>query len=198
MMEGGQACLVGLQTINEASYAESHPRTFKNIYSRSQGRQHGTFDYWPSVPCRLGCLCYQLGGLHGVPNVNVWGLNSTVENIFLTQGIGAILITIMLGQLTSQVNSARCMVDYISNYFMLYAITFVSSAMEFSGILHSVYLVLIIFSTISGKPIESEEPARNELQKIFFWFSFSLFTLALLGISFAVTPARLFQNKTMM
>ena len=57
----------------------------------------------------------------------------------------------MLGQLTAQVNAADCMLDFINNYFMIFT-THVSLLIEKSGLLHSVYLVNIIFSMISGKP----------------------------------------------
>ena len=50
--------------------------------------------------------------------------------------------TIMIGQLTAQVNAANCMLDFINSYFMLFT-NYVSLAIEFSGLLHSVYLVQI-------------------------------------------------------
>jgi hypothetical protein len=68
----------------------------------------------------------------------------------------------MLGQLTAQVNAANCMLDFLNNYFMLFT-TYVSLAIEFSGLVHSVYLVQIIFSKITGKPIESKEVCARQM-----------------------------------
>jgi hypothetical protein len=80
---------------------------------------------------------------------------------------------------------------------MLYFVTYVSLAIEFSGMLHSVYLVQILFSKITGEPVESSEPPRNATQYRFFWGRV-LFSLAILGFAFAVTLAALFDGKTTM
>ena len=119
-----------------------------------------------------------------------------MNEIFLASGIAVILMTIMLGQLTAQVNAANCMLDFINNYFMLFT-TYVSLAIEVSGLLHSVYLVQIFFSKITGKPIESKEPPRTAVQNLFFWARV-LMSLAILGFAFAVTLSALFQGKTTM
>jgi len=98
--------------------------------------------------------------------------------------------------LTAQVNAANCMLDFINTYFMLFT-TWVSLLIEYSGLLHSVYLVQIFFSKIAGKPIESNEPPRSGAQNIFFW-SRVLMSLVVLGFSFAVTLSALFNGQTTM
>jgi len=65
------------------------------------------------------------------------------------------ITTIVLGQLVSQVNAAVCMLDFVNNYFMLFT-TYVSLGIEYSGLLHSAYLVQIGFSKLTGNPIESK------------------------------------------
>ena len=64
-----------------------------------------------------------------------------------------------------------------------------------TGLLHSVYLVQIAFSKISGKPIESKEPPRTALASLLFWLRV-LVSCLILGYSFAVTLSALFQGKT--
>jgi len=88
------------------------------------------------------------------------------------------------------------MLDFINNYFMLFT-TYVSLMIEMSGLLHSVYLVQLFFSKITGKPVESNEPTRSSASKISFWLRV-LVSLAILGFSFAVTISALFQGKTTM
>jgi MFS family permease len=106
------------------------------------------------------------------------------------------LVAIVIGQLTAQVNSANCMLDFINNYFMLFT-SYVSLGIEFSGLLHSVYLVQLVFAAITGKPIESKEPPRNMLQQIFFWGRM-LVSLVVIGFCLAVTLVALFDGKTRM
>jgi len=49
-----------------------------------------------------------------------------------------------------------CMLDFMNNYFMLMT-TYISIGIEFSGLLHAVYLVQFAFSKLSGHAIESKE-----------------------------------------
>jgi hypothetical protein len=88
------------------------------------------------------------------------------------------------------------MLDYVNNYFMLFT-TYVSLAIECSGLLHAVYLVQIFFSKITGKPIESNEPPRNALRNVIFWGRVVL-SCVILIFAFAVTLKALFENKTTM
>ena len=80
--------------------------------------------------------------------------------VFLSTGLALILTTISLGQLMAQVNAATCMLDFINNYFMLFTV-YVSLAIETSGLLHSVYLVQIIFAKIAGKQNETALPTSS-------------------------------------
>jgi hypothetical protein len=122
-------------------------------------------------------------------------LPDTVAAIFVDSGVSLILITVILGQLTAQVNAAFCMLDFINNYFMLYFVTYISMAIEFSGLLHSVYLVQIFFSKLTGATVASKEAPPSLLQKIFFWGR-SMFSLGVLVFAFAVTLTALFDGKT--
>jgi hypothetical protein len=129
-------------------------------------------------------------------DARLWGFPSIVTDIFLVTGLAMILYTAMIGQLTSQVNSSHCMLDYINNNFALFTL-WVAMGIEFSGLLHASYLVQILVAKLSGKTIESLEEPRTATKNLFFWFR-CLMSLAILGFCFAVTLAALFQGKTTM
>merc|ERR1712127_1081804 len=76
-------------------------------------------------------------------------------NIFFTTGVAMILITCMVGQLNSQVNASLCMLDYIDNYFAVFTL-WVAMGIEFSGLLHTSYLIQLLVGVLAGKPIESK------------------------------------------
>ena len=195
MMEGGQGALVGLQPIDKALYAGSHPRSLKCTTLSHKGDNMERFIVGRQF---LVCLVVFLLNMmsSSITGAEVLGLSQGAAQVFLANNVCVILITIMLGQLTGQVNASVCMLDYVNNYFMLFT-TYVSLAIEVSGLLHSVYLVQIVFSKISGKPIDSKEPPRSGIQNLFFWGRVLMSTL-ILGYAFAVTLAGLFQGKTSM
>jgi len=97
--------------------------------------------------------------------------------------------------LAAQVNAASCMMDFINNYFMLYFVTYISMAIEKSGLLDCVYLVQILFSKITGTVVQSNESPRTCTQTVFFWGR-AMVSLAVLAFAFAVTLDALFGGKT--
>jgi hypothetical protein len=195
MMEGGQGCLVGLQPIEKDLYAETHPTTLKCTRLAHRGDNMERFIVGRQFLVVLVVFAINMCGA-AMADAQVLGLPDVTTEIFLASGIALILMTIILGQLTAQVNAANCMLDFINNYFMLFT-TYVSLAIECSGLLHSVYLVQLFFSKITGKPIESNEPPRSHAANLLFWGRIVL-SLVILGFSFAVTLAALFQGKTLM
>ena len=86
-----------------------------------------------------------------------FGLPKLVNQIFLENGVAMMITTIVLGHLTSQVNAAVCMLDFLNNYFMLFT-SYVSLGIEASGLLHTVYLVQLLFLKLSNQPLASNEP----------------------------------------
>eukprot|EP00956_Cyclotella_meneghiniana_P000712 scaffold758_cov36-Cyclotella_meneghiniana.AAC.1 len=60
------------------------------------------------------------------------------------------------------------MIDYINNYFALFTL-YVAMSVEFSGVMHSSYLIQNILSAISGQPIQTNEPPRTGGTFAFFW-----------------------------
>eukprot|EP00588_Corethron_pennatum_P013425 CAMPEP_0194276666 /NCGR_PEP_ID=MMETSP0169-20130528/9195_1 /TAXON_ID=218684 /ORGANISM="Corethron pennatum, Strain L29A3" /LENGTH=1536 /DNA_ID=CAMNT_0039020433 /DNA_START=169 /DNA_END=4775 /DNA_ORIENTATION=- len=196
MMEGGQGCVVGLSPIEKIKYMQSHPKTFKNTSIVHKGDNMERFIVGRQFLTVLVIFSINLMGA-AVNGAKVLGLSEGATSLFLGSGLAMIMTTIMLGQLTSQVNAASCMLDFINNNFMLYFVTYMSLLVEFSGLLHSVYLVQMIFSKFAGKPIESNEAPRNFLQNTFFWGR-TLVSLVILCFAFAVTIEALFTEKTTM
>ena len=194
-IEGGQGALVGLQLVDKAKYADTHKKAHKCTTLAHKGDNMERFivgrQFLVVLIVFVTNMCGSTGG-----ESTVLGLPPSVNAVFLGSGLAMILTTIMLGQLTAQVVAASCMLDFINNNFMLFS-TYVSLFIEFSGLLHSVYLVQLFFAKITDKPVESKEPPRSTSQSVFFWVRV-LFSVAVLGFSFAVTLAALFQGKTTM
>jgi len=195
MMEGGQGCLVGLQPVDKKLYAETHPAALMNTKLAHKGDNMERFIIGRQFLVVLVVFITNMCG-GAIPGASVLGLSDATTEIFLASGVAMILMTIMLGQLTAQINAANCMLDFINSYFMLFT-TYVSLFIEMSGLLHSVYLVQIFFSKITGKSIGSSELPRRGATKVFFWVRV-IMLLVILGFSFAVTLSALFQGKTTM
>ena len=193
-MEGGQGCLVGLQGIDKDLYSESHRTTLKNTRIAHEGNNMQRFIVGRQFLVVLVVFIINLCA-SPLPGSAILKLPDTVASIFVDSGVSLILVTVIVGQLTAQVNAASCMLDFINNCFMLYFVTYVSMAIEMSGLLHCVYLVQIIFAKITGTDTQSNEPTRTVLQTVFFWGR-ALVSLAVLAFAFAVTLDALFDGKT--
>jgi Silicon transporter len=194
MMEGGQGCLVGLQPIDKSLYADSHPRAFQTTQLAHKGDNMERFMIGRQFLVVLVIFAMNMMSAT-VEHASVLNLPDSVIGIFLDSGIAVILTTVIVGQLTSQVNAATCMLDFINNYFMTFTV-YVSLAIEMSGLLHSVYLISVLFSKISGRPMQSNEKSRNNLQKVFFWVRV-FFSLGVLVTAFIFTLSALFTGNTM-
>lgn len=195
MMEGGQGCLVGLQPLDKRLYEQSHPITRKcttaahkgdNMYRFIVGRQ-----FLVVLVVFVINLCASV-----VKDIALDGVPETVITLTLRTGFSTILITVIFGQLTAQVNATNCMLDFVNTYFMLFT-TWISLAIEASGLLHAVYLVQYMFAAITGKPVASNEPPRNSVSSMFFVIRV-LLSSALLSVAFVVTLSAIFKGQTTM
>jgi hypothetical protein len=195
MMEGGQGSLVGLQPIDKALYAESHPRALKNTKLALKGDKMERVIVGSQFLTVLVIFLTNVMA-SAIPDASVFGFPTTVNAILLASGVFVILITILIGQFTAQANAANCMLDFVNNYYMLFT-DYVSLLIELCGLLHSVYLVQIVFSKITGTPFDSNESPRNATQGAFFCARV-LTSLAILGICFVVALSSLLQGKTAM
>jgi len=195
VMEGGQGCLVGLQPVDKSKFADTHPRTLRNTTLVHKGGNMERFIIGRQFLVVLAVFVTNLMA-SSVDNATLFNLPEQVTTVFLESGVAVILVTITLGQLTAQVNAASCMLDFVNNYFMLFTV-YVSMFIEFTGLLHSVYLVQTFFAMVSGTSVKSEESPRGVLRRLWFW-SQVLVSVALLGFAFAATLAALFQGQTTM
>jgi len=195
MIEGGQGALVGLQPLDKNLYEDSHPIAHKCTVIAHKGDNMERFIVGRQFLVVLIVFVTNMSGA-ALPGTTVLGLPSILNSIFIGSGVAMMLTTIVVGQLTAQVNAANCMLDFINVYFMLFS-TYVSLGIEFSGLLHSVYLVQYLFAMITGEPVKTKEEPRSAGANAFFWARV-LISCAALGFALAVTLAALFQGKTTM
>jgi silicon transporter len=198
MIEGQQASLVGLPPVDPELYKDTHPVTYLNAATAFLGDNLDRYLMGRQFMVLLVVFIINLCGAPSSGDVDVLGMPGWLKAIFLDVGLGMIIFTCQLGQLTTQVNASHCMLDFINNYFALFTL-YVAMTIEFSGVMHSSYLIQNILSVLSGKPIQSneeEEPKRG-FTFAFFWGRV-LMSLAILGFSLAVIVSALFQGKTMM
>jgi hypothetical protein len=159
VIEGGQGCLVGLQSIDKDRYAESHPQTLRNTSVAHKGDNMDRFIVGRQFLVVLIMFLINTCG-SAVKEANPLGLPPGINSIFLTNGVAMMITAIVIGQLTSQVNASLFMLDFVNNYFMLLT-TYVSLAIEYSGILHSVYLVQYGFAVVTKTPVGSKEVSKS-------------------------------------
>jgi len=194
MVEGGQASLVGLAPVNPELYKDSHPIAYKCTQLCHKGDNLDRYLLGRQFMVVLVVFTVNISG--GPKDADLWDFPDWVMNIFFEYGLAMILFTCMVGQLNTQVNASLCMLDYINTYFALFTL-WVALFIEFTGLLHSAYVVQLLVAKMAGSKIESLEEPRNAGQEIFFWLR-CLMSLAVLGFSFAVTLEALFADKTTM
>ncbi|KAL3790156.1 hypothetical protein HJC23_009593 [Cyclotella cryptica] len=191
---GEQASLVGLPPVDPDLYKDSHPITYKvaalafrgdNLDRYLMGRQFMVL----LVVFVIGQCTSPLD-----PTVDVLGLPSGVKFVFLDIGLATIVFTCVLGQLTTQVNASHCMIDFANNYFALFTL-YVAMTIEFTGVMHSAYLIQNILAAVSGKPIQSNEPPKTGFTFAFFWGRV-IMSLAILGFCVTVVLYALLNGYT--
>mmetsp|Transcript_51914 Transcript_51914/g.62410 ORF Transcript_51914/g.62410 Transcript_51914/m.62410 type:complete len:505 (-) Transcript_51914:211-1725(-) len=195
MVEGGQGALVGLAPINFDLYKDTHPKTYMSTKIAHVGDNLDRYLLGRQFMVLFIVFSTNMAGAP-LPNSQLWGFPDWVITIFLGTGIAMILMTNMIGQLNTQVNAAHCMLDYINSYFAVFTF-YVAMAIEFSGLLHSSYVIQIIVGLMAGKNIESNEPPRSGFVLLFFWLR-CLASIAILFFCLAVTIEALFAGQTTM
>jgi len=195
MVEGGQASLVGLLPVNKELYKESHPLSYKCTAITNEGDNLDRYLLGRQFMVVLVVFSVNMS-CAPIEGAEIWGFSKTLKDIILGSGLVMILFTCMVGQLNSQVNASHCMLDYINNYFAVFTL-YVAMAIEFSGLLHSSYLIQILVGKMAGQPIESNEGPREGGAAAFFWLR-CLASLAILCFCLAVTLVALFEGKTTM
>jgi len=193
MVEGGQGSLVGLAPVDRRLYKDTHKWSYMCTSLCHKGDNLDRYLLGRQFMVVLVVFCVNMSG-GPVGGATLWGFPEVIINIFLVSGLAMILLTCMVGQLNSQVNGCHCMLDYINNWFAVFTL-WVAMGIEFSGLLHSSYLIQFAVGKLAGKPIESLEPPRTTCAELFFSLR-CIMSLAILGFAFAVTLTALFEGKT--
>ncbi|KAL3790154.1 hypothetical protein HJC23_009591 [Cyclotella cryptica] len=162
---GEQASLVGLPPVDPDLYKDSHPITYKVAALAFRG-----------------------------DNLDRYLMGRQFMFVFLDIGLATIVFTCVLGQLTTQVNASHCMIDFANNYFALFTL-YVAMTIEFTGVMHSAYLIQNILAAVSGKPIQSNEPPKTGFTFAFFWGRV-IMSLAILGFCVTVVLYALLNGYT--
>ena len=157
VLEGGQGCVIALQWVDELKYADTHPKSFRctSLACRGDNLERFIVGRQFLVVMIIFLINYVCSSV-SVDDASVLGIPRVMNQLFLVNGLALAIFTIVCGQLTAQMNSVCCMLDFINTRFMIVA-THISVAIDYSGIFHSVYLARIMFSKISGVSIESNE-----------------------------------------
>ena len=195
MVEGGQASLVGLAPVNPEIYKDSHPLAYKCTQLAHKGDNLDRYLLGRQFMVVLVVFTVNISG-GPTADAELWGFPEWLMGIFFSYGLAMILFTCMIGQLNTQVNASLCMLDYTNNYFALFTL-YVAMIIEFSGLLHSAYVVQLLVAKLAGSTIQSNEEPRSMAQNIFFWSRCAM-SVAILAFSFAVTLTALFADKTTM
>ena len=195
MVEGGQASLIGLAPVQRDLYKDSHPIAHKCIEIAYQGNNLDRYLLGRQFMVVIIIFIINLAGAP-LPGAELWGFPSIMTDIFLDSGLAMILFTAMIGQLSSQVNAAHCMLDYINNYLALFTL-YAGLTLEFSGLLHSSHLIQMMIGKSEDRQLEPMKKQESVIEKSFFWFR-CFMSFALLGFSLIVTSKALFNGQTTM
>ena len=193
-MEGSQSCLVGLQPVNKQLYQHSHPHAYQCASLAHQGDNMERFIVGRQFLIVLLVFVTNMMAFP-VDTVSVVGVDDRVTRLLLGSGISVTALAVMLGQ-AAQINAANCMLDFVNTIFGVFT-TYMSLFFDATGLFHTVYLVQIVFATVTGKPIDSAEPARTWWQEVLYWGRI-VFSVVTLGYFCAITLSALYHGETTM
>jgi hypothetical protein len=166
-LEGCQVAFVGLQSINTAIYSEEHTltaisirklQTDSNIERFIMGRQFLTVAVvflinfvGSSAECSL----------HTPAELSV---------LFCNGGLGVMFVTILMGQVVSQIIAAVHMLDFTNNYIAVLN-AYLSLGIEYSGALHVVHAFRMIVDKVTHSTNNSSlrVVANHPAKDFFLW-----------------------------
>jgi len=229
MVEGSQASLVGLVSVDNELYKESHPVAYMCTSITSNNNRSNNLDRFLLGRQFMVVVLIFYINLSGAPiltmndvSVDVssssllelWGLPEVVLQFYLSTGLATILLTCMVGQLSTQVTASRYMLDYTNNYFALLTV-WIAMCIEFSGVLHCCYALQLavlgrasstrqkmtktttVFQDDDSGDSDNDGEGGALCSTIFFWMRV-LFSIALLLFCLVVTLAAIIERKTTM
>jgi Silicon transporter len=218
ILEGTQGAIVGLLTVVPSRYQQTHPRTYKitelisnELHHPDKSDDHETYNrlerYIIGRQFLVVLVVFVLSSVSSAaPGATLFDTTDSsfldiITTIFLTNGIAAILVTITIGQLISQIISANCMLDFLNQRIIVSALAKTSLLVESSGLLHAVYLLQRIMMRFTGQDTTTSDDkpasATTMSSSFFFWIRV-VFSVVILIFSFVVTLTALVQNKTKM
>lgn len=192
LMEGGQGSLVGLQPIDKDIYAKTHPIAHQCAVLAHEGENLNRFILGRQFLVFLVVFVVNMCS-SAVPETKIPFVSDSLVEIFLDSGLATIIITVILGQLAAEVNATKSMFDFVNSYFMLVTL-WITLAVEWSGLLHAVYLVQYLFAWATGKS-PSDGVSRSTVEETFFWLRV-IFSTAVLGYACTFTFVALFHGQT--
>merc|ERR1719203_2645482 len=192
-VEGTQGSFVGLAPINPEIYKDSHPIAF--MCNKVMVKGDNLDRYLTGRQLMVCCIVFIINMSAGpAGDVELWGLSEGAKTAFFGVGLAMIFFTAMIGQLQSQVNASVCMLDFCDNYFSVFTM-WVALAIEFTGLLHSSYLIRQAVNMCAGAESNSKEGPRSEGENFFYWAR-CLVSLAILCMCGIVTVYALFTGQT--
>lgn len=192
LMEGGLNCMVGLQAIDKNLYKDTHRYTHLCQTWTSTSHKLEKFIVGRQF-LDLSIVFVSNFLVTAIDDADV-GLPSWVTKVFLDSGLAVTLITIVVGQLVSQINAAHSMLDFVNNRVMVVT-AFVAMTVEASGLLHSVYFIQHVVAWCTGNTLE----AKWDSQKSFIWYWFRVAaSTGILILAWAVTLHALWKGNTTM
>jgi len=223
-LEGSQAGIVGMLGVDKTVYQNSHP-----ISHKVTTLCHGEWDIFRGNNVEAFIVGRQFLVIFVVfiisqtltfkPDQELpFNLPGWFGEAFLESGLLGAVLTIVFGQLMSQLVASKCNLDYLNSY-VCYVTAVVALAIEFSGLMHFVYILQWCFIKFSGtgpegsggdlekggaKPLldanaEASSPSSSNgesgLTKM--WYTFRcLISAFLLAFALAVVIESLFEGKT--
>jgi len=220
-LEGSQAGIVGMLGVDKNIYKDSHTVTHK-----------------------VTSLCHSEVGLDGFPKENInafivgrqflvifvvfiisqtltfkkeqdlpFDLPDWFGEAFLESGLLGAVLTIVFGQLMSQLVASKCNVDYLNSY-VCYVTAIVALSIEYSGLMHIVYVLGWLSTKLAGgadegktegkplldhegDPSSSSNGTRGETTLSKAWYNLRcLISAFLLAFALAVVIDSLFEERT--
>ena len=188
ILEGSLNSMVGLVPVEPSIYQQSHKRTYRctklvhkdgNVERFIVGRQY----------LDLMCVFTTNFMVSSIKNPSIDGIPHTITTIFFKTGIAVIIVTIIFGQLCTQINSSKFMLDSMNSYAMIIS-TYIALMVEMSGIVHATYFVRMVVEKIGGVT-----KSKTEQKSMLFWMKVSI-SLCLLCFSFVILFTALYQGRT--
>jgi Silicon transporter len=185
ILEGALNSMIGLVPVDPAAYRETHKFTFT---CTKLAHKNGNVERFIVGRQYLDLMCvYTINFLVGATKgATIDGFPKVVTTIFFSSSISVVVVTIIYGQLVTQINSSKYMLDSLNNR-VLVVTTYLAFVVECSGIVHSVYLVQWIAERIGGK--------KSKERNLMFWIQVVI-SICLLIFAFVVCFTALYQGKT--